>query len=116
MTQKSDTESLLNEENLSVDAGIRKVLAMGEMAAKLLNNPIYLKAYRQVMDRMMSDWLQTSPKEREKRESQWHAIQGLSQSASELGAMVQLAEQEKLKSNRVRAQERDNLDKQGFGL
>ena len=63
----------------------------GEEAARLLDSPVFNLAHRSVIQNLQDEWMQTNPKEREKREGLYHRVQALSAVSEELAVMISLA-------------------------
>ena len=99
----------------SSEEGLNQIMEAGVEASKLLNSPIYQVAHRMSLDQVITEWSQTSPKEREKRESLYHELRALGSAAQILAGMVGQAQQASQQSARNDPQSQ-YLDKQGFGL
>jgi hypothetical protein len=117
MQQNNDLSQDEDLQDLSTDQ-IQRILAVGEQASQLLGSGVYQVAYRKVLDQNYSEWLTSSPKEREKRESLYQATQGLIAVTEELAKAVEDARrllQEQEQRNSPAARNQEYLDTQGFG-
>jgi hypothetical protein len=110
--QSPDTSS-------TVDQSIQEILALGEQASQLLNSPVYNVMYNLQLRNTFNQFLETTPKEVNKREGLYHEAQGMIRMTRQLGALVEeaqriLREQEEKRDPRRAAA--DYEDRQGFGL
>lgn len=99
--------------------GMQRIIQVGEHASQMLGSPVYNIMYRQILDTKFQQWLETSPKEQNKREGLWHEVQGLINLTSDLGAAVQDAQrvlQRQQAQNDPQQNTQNYLDTQGFGL
>ena len=89
---------------------------MGEAASQALNNPIYQIAHKGAVDQAILEWSETSPKEREKRESLWHEVQAHGRAAQIMRGCIERAQQLMQKQTAEQNTQADYLANQGFGL
>ena len=90
-----------------------EIMQLGHEAAEALKAPIFRYANKIAIDQAIMDWVNTAPKEREKRESLWGEIQAHGRINDILRGTAGRAEQEAL---RQEERKRKHLDEQGFGL
>jgi hypothetical protein len=111
--QSQDTSSTQEQQS------VQEILALGEQASQLLNSPVYNVMYNLQLRNVFSQFLETSPKEVNKREGLYHEAQGLINLTEKMGGLVEeaqrvLREQEEKRDPRRAAA--DYEDRQGFGL
>lgn len=107
-----------DSENLSPQDKHR-IVQVGEQASQLLNNPVFNQAYRQVMDRKYIEWLDSAPKEVQKREGLFHQVKGLAEVTETLSQAVADANQvlaELHEENSPEGKRQAYESAQGFGL
>lgn len=118
MTKKASNDSA-GQENLQGDAQVTmsQILSAGQNASHLLNSPVYNVAHRLAVDQLIAQWVETHPKEREKRESLYHELRSFATVNQTLLGMIERAHQENEKLQNQQSQNDMNfLDEQGYGL
>ena len=95
----------------------QQVLQAGQDAATLLNAPVYNLTYRMKMEGLINEWMTTSPKEVNRRESLYYQTQALREVTQGLSSLVEqanviLAEQSARQD--PSAKQNEYLDTQGF--
>lgn len=98
---------------------LQHVLQVGEQASKLLNSQVYNMAYQQLLNQKFQDWMASTPKEVNKRESLFMQAKGLVEVTELLASAVEDAtrvQQNLNTQNDPHAQGQEFLDQQGFGL
>lgn len=98
---------------------VQEIMALGEQASRLLGAPVFNIIYNLQLREIFNQFLESSPKEQNKREGLYHQGQGLITMVERMGALVEeakriLAEEEEKRDPRRQAQ--DYTDRQGFGL
>jgi len=92
-----------------------QIMEFGHAAAAALGSQVYQVANKIAVDQTIIDWVNTSPKEKEKRESLWHEVQAHGRSQAVMQGMVERAQQAIAARDASRPENR-HLDEQGFGL
>ena len=110
--EQSPNESLTHDQ-------LQHILKVGEDASQLLSSPVYNTAYQQLMNSKFQEWLTTSHKEAQKRESLYMQAKGLVEVTDLLATAVEDAKrvQHDLSAqNDPGRAEQEYMDQQGFGL
>lgn len=96
--------------------GLQQIIQMGEAASQLLNNPLYQMAHKLAVDQAIVEWSQTSPKEKEKRDSLWHEVQAHGRTAEIMRGCIERAQQVLQDQAGQQDPGKEYLDRQGFGF
>lgn len=119
MTQSRKGESQDDSsEPLSLEQQHR-IMEVGEEASRLLQSPVYNLAYRNVMDGIFHNFIESHPKEEKLRESLYYQVQGLKEVTMLLATSVADAQRirtELDEENSVDRKYQEHLNTQGFGL
>lgn len=92
-----------------------EILALGEGAARLLNDDLYNLAHELALSGIMEDWIQTEPHNDLERERLYHEAQALGRVARRLQAMLNAAQQINLtEAERAERDLHRYEDEQGF--
>lgn len=97
----------------------QEILSAGEQAARLLQAPVFNLAYRQQMEDTVNQWLTSSPKESNKRDSLYYQAKALVQMATRMNGFVEQAQRvlvEQGADQDPKRKQADYLDTQGFGI
>jgi hypothetical protein len=98
---------------------LQHIMKVGEEASLLLQSPIYNTAYQQLINQKFQDWLASSHKESQKRESLYMQAKGLVEVTDLLATAVEDAKRVQhdlnTQNDPTRA-EQEYLNEQGFGL
>lgn len=97
----------------------QEVLNAGEQAARLLQSPVFNMAYRHQMEDTVNQWLTSSPKESNKRDSLYYQAKALVEMATRMSGFVEQAQRIMAEQGAERDPSRkqaDYLDTQGFGI
>ena len=92
-----------------------EIMEMGHAAAAALNSPMYHIANKIAVDQAIVDWVNTSPKESQKRESLWHEVQAHGRINAVMQGAIERAQQVTAAREAAKPENR-HLDEQGFGL
>lgn len=115
MTQNESRETTGAKSQDSSSMTAQERLQMGEEASRLLGSDVYNVVYQRLLLSLFHRWLETHPKEREKRESMYHEALGLQSITMQMRASVHDAQQ--IMSEQAEQKQPENyLDTQGFGL
>lgn len=94
---------------------LREIIDLGYAAADALNSPMYQLANKIATDQIMMDWVNTEPKEVNKREALWQEMQAHGRINAVMHTYVERARQQ-LQAQRDEDSDQQRLDEQGFGL
>ena len=119
MTQRNGTQQNGEESQNFSPEDVQRVIQVGEHASQMLGSPVYNLAYRNVVDQIVMEWMESSPKETMKRESLYNQVTGLMGVTEKLSVAVEEARvvlSEQQAQNDPAAAQQEYTNNQGFGL
>lgn len=73
-------------------SSVEELLSRGELAARMLNNPVAHLALQMSLRDLQNQWLESAPEEKNKREGLYWTSQGLNSFYNSLHGFIQQAE------------------------